>query len=1097
MTAETLPPPARLGLPWERGSRPALTGNWWVRGLCLTERAACAGSALPAPAGTDLADRAGRRLERWRTAYPELTDDVFAGLPQTIGVTAREAHDLLAEPYDRLHQRAGKPDWATRTEQVVAAMSGEPEPFVPASWHAGFDAIVAPFVDDAARRWSASERYRQAAAVADLDAIDEQLRRSLAGALIGIAARTLVLELHVFRVQGRLAGDTPVDRFRSFVTQLRRPDGLANLLDEYAVLSRGLATAAEHAVVAGTELVGRFVADRDLLVGDVLGGTDPGRLIEIHLGDGDVHDRGRAVALLRFDTGARLVYKPRPLGVHTHFNQIVDWYNDRLPAASLRQLTVCDRGDYGWVEFVEPRDCADHAAAERYFFRLGTLLALLHGLSAVDFHFENLIACDDQPVLVDLESLFHVQLPPRSGQPFLDDDPAQRALAESVQTTGLLPSMVFGPDGQALDLSAMGGDKGSVLPFKSVSWDDPGTDQMRLARTYRQFAGSQNRPRLDGQDLDVVGHRDELLAGFRDGYRTLRAFRDELTGPHGLLSRVANDQTRTIVRPTRQYMQLLTESTHPDVGRDALERDRVFSLLLAHSTRDPRRQCLVRNELTDLWAGDVPLFRSRAGSRDLWSSDGTRIAGVLPESGLDRAGRILSSMSDQDLDTQLWIITASLVTRAPSVEVPGIGSAPATSHAALPARAMAQACRIADELERTAYRNHDRVGWLGASVLGENQWTVQVIADDLYNGYSGVGMFLAQLAHLTGRREHVDLARSTLAPLVEYLPWGLEALARADAGDESPTSSISAFEGPVSVAIALYNAAVLLDDDRLAAPVRDALEWAATVADRDTGLDIVAGAAGCLAVAESLVEPFGATAARLAERCAGRLVEKAEPVEGGLAWHTTTGSKPLLGFSHGAAGMGWALLRHAARTGNGRCRAVGLAALDYEHGQYREHLANWPDYRDAPETPWRRTTERPEPHQRTWCHGAPGVGLARADLVRSGITTPGIELALRRAMTSTAEAPEIGNHSLCHGDLGNLELFRIAADADIDGAEALWRDGAARTIERLEQSGPRCGTPGGIDTPGLMSGMAGIGHGLLRIAAPERISPVLLLAGQH
>ena len=34
-----------------------------------------------------------------------------------------------------------------------------------------------------------------------------------------------------------------------------------------------------------------------------------------------------------------------------------------------------------------------------------------------------------------------------------------------------------------------------------------------------------------------------------------------------------------------------------------------------------------------------------------------------------------------------------------------------------------------------------------------------------------------------------------------------------------------------------------------------------------------------------------------------------------------------------------------------------------------------------------------------------------------------------------------------------------------------------------------CGTPLGVDSPGLMTGLAGIGYGLLRLAEPARVPP--------
>src|SRR6185437_10584162 len=97
------------------------------------------------------------------------------------------------------------------------------------------------------------------------------------------------------------------------------------------------------------------------------------------------------------------------------------------------------------------------------------------------------------------------------------------------------------------------------------------------------------------------------------------------------------DTVRIIPRATRAYAQLLGESTHPDVGRDALDRDRVLGVLPATSTRDPLRQALAPHEMVDLWAGDVPLFRATADSRDLRTHHGAVLRGALPQSGLDRA----------------------------------------------------------------------------------------------------------------------------------------------------------------------------------------------------------------------------------------------------------------------------------------------------------------------------------------------------------------------------------------------------------------------------------------------------------------------------
>ena len=50
---------------------------------------------------------------------------------------------------------------------------------------------------------------------------------------------------------------------------------------------------------------------------------------------------------------------------------------------------------------------------------------------------------------------------------------------------------------------------------------------------------------------------------------------------------------------------------------------------------------------------------------------------------------------------------------------------------------------------------------------------------------------------------------------------------------------------------------------------------------------------------------------------------------------------------------------------------------------------------------------------------------------------------------------------------------------------------AAQIWHSLQQTGPQCGVPLTVETPGLMNGLAGIGYGLLRLVTP--LPSILLL----
>src|SRR5256714_1394468 len=122
-----------------------------------------------------------------------------------------------------------------------------------------------------------------------------------------------------------------------------------------------------------------------------------------------------------------------------------------------------------------------------------------------------------------------------------------------------------------------------------------------------------------------------------------------------------------------------------------------------------------------------------------------------------------------------------------------------------------------------------------------------------------------------------------------------------------------------------------------------------------------------------------------------------------------------------------------------------------------------------------------------------GIGLARLTTLAQlddEETRAEIEVALRN---TTAHG--FGqNHSLCHGDLGNIELLSeyVAVTRDPRCAREVARL-ASVILESIEREGWLCGLPSGVESPGLMTGLAGIGYGLLRLAAPERVPSVLML----
>lgn len=947
---------------------------------------------------------------------------------------------------DELDERPGHtPDWAAFTQDVLSHTPEEA--LVPEEDHpglSGFVRLLAPFT---ARAGDRLERLLpgEVRQLADLAAVRADFERHLGQRLARLAARTLVLELHRARSAGRLTGRDSRERFRDFLRRTGSRDGLTALLTGYPVLARVLGRAGIDAGDALAEMLVRLADDRcDLPAGPLRSpGGVPDRLTGVTLGAGDGHGGGRSVVLLRFADGSRLVYKPRPLAAHRRFNALVSWFNSLPGVPDLRTLAVLDRGSYGWVEHAGGRPCSSTAQADAFYRRQGALLALLYVLDGTDLHHENLIACGEHPVLVDVETLFHPPLPAASG-----DDPAMRAFHGSVYRVGLLPQLLVGDD-SVLDISAVGGGREATSPLPRAGWARAGTDEMRLVRRAPVLGESANLPRLDGVPVAAAAYTEALCAGFRAAYEAIGRAREELLRPGGLLESFAEAEVRVVVRPTWVYSMLLDESTHPDLMRSAAERHEVLGALRTDVLAPPLLPGLEDREIAQLWAGDVPLFTTRPDSTGLWSPSGHVLPSVLEQPGLVRAAAKLATLDAVDRQDQEWIVRAAMVTASPGhPHHPAGGRRTRTAAAPEPERLLAAARSVGDRLVSQAYRRESRTNWIGLELLGERYWRVGPMAADLAGGYTGPALFLAQLAALTGVERYAETARTALAPV----PGLLDALHERP-GNPGAVGS-GAFSGLGGIAYALAEVARLLDDPGIGEWVAPMLRLAAAAADDERERGLRGGTAGGLLCLLAGHRAGGRTDVwRAARRCADRLLEADQPGEPDLA--------------EGSAGIGWALLRFAEAGGGERYRRPGLAALRAAVGSG----AGGPARSGA------------------WCRGRTGVALAVVDSP-AALADPVLSAWVRRAAAGLCRAQPLPDDSLCHGELGALELLGHPA---LPQARPHWVRRAGALLASAEEGGPRCGTPGRVPHPGLLTGLAGIGHGLLRAGFPDQVPSALLL----
>jgi type 2 lantibiotic biosynthesis protein LanM len=1001
-----------------------------------------------------------KRIETFKSIFAGGADETFDRWLEIEGCSHDELAAALTTPGDLLLSRIETAPWQQLAAELLSLRALERvNTDVPLK--GAYLDIVQPFV-----QWGTSRGRELVDAVTGSDAVIdrasvlESARAILASRLLDRAGRAITLELHIQKLLGNLEGETRPERLRCFTSLVRHtPRAWQRFFLTYPVLTRLLAKYTLHWKRNLEEALRGFFNVREQIVSEIFRGADPGRLVSLAASLGDLHAGGREVLLFKFESGKKLLYKPRDLSVDLLFRDAAARLHAQGFEPAIDAVAVVADGAHGWAEFIDHHPASSEAGIRDFYRRQGAYLALIWLLSGTDLHSENVIASGDQPKMIDLEALFHRHLP--STERMLSV--GQRALYRSVQRTGLLPGWTPAVgDNPGVDISGLGGRGGQMYPHEVDVWETGEDDDPSIVRRRIQIPVRANRPLLRDEPVDVLPYEDDVVRGFEDAAALFVQHRHEW---RQISESFAHCEVREVIRPTYMYARLVQASQHPDYLRDAVVQDSVFARMCNAVNEAPEMRSVVVSEIADLRQGDVPRFSTEPGGRALLHKPDAPIESFYDRSALDDSFQLLRSINETEIARQVRIIRGALAIlprddrKPPRVQPP----------VQYDERAMiAEARRIGDELLALAIREGNEIEWLGLQTAQEQLHFVST-GYDLYYGSAGVGVFLTYLYRRTNDERYRDCMRTIANDL---------------AGKLAELPATGAYFGLGSVVYFLHHYAAfsgeraLLDVciDRIAAVVEK------SIAD-DAMLDIVAGSAGLLLIALNLYEATGDVRALDAAVTMGEfLVRKQTPNDrGGAAWQTAVvADAPLTGFAHGAAGIAYALDRLACATGRDDFKTAAQAAIEYERSVYMPEVGNWPDF---------RTPAMPAPDEMrrgfSWCHGGPGIALGRLKSLRNGqnVVSPEIETVLQQLQGR----PLIVNDCLCHGELGNVETLIVAS-------QKLGREDLLEAALATRHNGGEL-LPRGELAPGLLTGIAGVGLGFLRVADPDGVPSVLSLDG--
>jgi type 2 lantibiotic biosynthesis protein LanM len=921
-----------------------------------------------------------------------------------------------------------------------------------------------------------------------------EIERNLLEQLVNLGTETLLLEFDRLRPDS-IASDEIPNRisYHAFINSLL--DGKIALLQDYPVLEKLITNTIDLWVESTVEFIQRLHADRSELEQTFANGIKLGQIVAIDPSLADRHQGGRLALALTFSSGIKVVYKPINLSMNVAFYQLLSWCNQENISVPYKLLKILPRSGYGWQEFINQEPCTDRSMVQHFYHRSGGLLAILFILGAKDYDCKNAIAHGEHPIPIDVDSLLN---PGIDGAALTED----KWFEDSVLHVGILPR--WNGDmytANPLDSSVLG----NIFPKQTNSskeWKFINTDGMHLVPKITVIPAGRNGVVLEGKTISSQAYVEEIVSGFEEIYQLFIDRQAFLLSPESPFSTFQHLQSRFYLRSSIAYRIIHQQSLKPDRLRDSAEYCSSIESLLRNyapsnisiGDRSALDQ-IVSAETRSLQQLNIPYFSTSGDTTALSVDKDTAISNFFTRSGYQRLQEKLQHLNADNLAKQIWVIRSSFAAKfAHLAKNNAVLQAEFPSSDTLsPADLQQEAFNIGNNLVTHAIWDGDGCNWLKLEYMFRaHRYQLDLLDDSLYTGRAGISIFLAALAKISGDPQFSKVALGALEPFRRSIR----------AGKTRPELSNSEFGllGLGGMIYSMVKVSQFLQEPTLLEDAQQAAKLLTPEAiASDQKLDVIWGVTGAIL---GLLSLYRATQDKalldIATNCGHHLLAQRTDTHP-RAWVTnpSESTKPLTGFSHGAAGIALALLKLHAATGDRDFLAAAQAGMDYERSVFNKTAQNWPDFRMA--------EQRGElNYLDTWCHGSTGIGLARlgsfAIFPNSEIRQE-IEIALNTSQKNGMFNRGIDH--LCCGNIGKIELLVLANQLCGDSlperlSQQLLetaRESASKMVFDSKDNGfyrLQAHPVNSSYSPSFYRGSAGVGYELLRVTNPGLVPSVAI-----
>jgi len=394
-----------------------------------------------------------------------------------------------------------------------------------------------------------------------------RLKDNLERVIVRATRPCFALELNAFRCAFEAIYSEKSGATRELIEQkfLEQPPyhRLFSLFKNFPVLAKLWSLLISQWCDQIAELLLRFSADRVALSRTFFADRPVDRIIDIRPGLSDPHNKGRTVILLTCKAGS-IIYKPRRGHGEREWSSFIRYLNARSLRPKLRAARILCRDGYCWMEEIRFAPCKNHAAARRFYERLGSLIAAAYLLKAVDCHRDNVIASGEYPVLLDAEALWHVSRKTQIQSPL-----------DTLCETGFFPTY-NGRSGWQYRSSVLG-----------------------------KTTTGQHIPRIGAKPLSAARYKREIVNGFSRAWHCILGTPEKSAAFVRWVRHLRAVERRWLYWPTANYDRIRRASIQPTALRSGTERDILIARSCARSAVPPR---VIHAEIDALKRLDIPYF---------------------------------------------------------------------------------------------------------------------------------------------------------------------------------------------------------------------------------------------------------------------------------------------------------------------------------------------------------------------------------------------------------------------------------------------------------------------------------------------------------